>query len=136
MENITEFLDHLYKWPKDRIVGPEEDQEQFLVHWGYTIYRTYHGPRSDEQWLKLLKNITDGVGKGLTELEEADKEPAAVTVSTRCAFRSHYLGRINDGRRPACVSGRERGSADKGDSASQPGYFYLPVGGCSSATRS
>ncbi|CAN9459448.1 unnamed protein product [Alternaria sp. RS040] len=79
METITEFLDHLYKWPKDRIAGPEEDQEQFLVHWGYTIYRTYYGPGSDGQWLKLLKNITDGVGKGLTELEEADKEPAAVT---------------------------------------------------------
>jgi hypothetical protein len=79
METITGFLDHLYKLPKGRTVWPEEDQEQFLVHWGYTIYRTYYGPGSDEQWLKLLKNITDGVGKGLTELEEADKEPAAVT---------------------------------------------------------
>lgn len=86
METITEFLDHLYEWPKDRIMGPEEDQEQFLVHWGYTIYRTYYGPRSDEQWLELLKNITEGVGKGLTELEEADKEPAAVTKA-RDQFR-------------------------------------------------
>jgi hypothetical protein len=67
-------------------MGPEEDQEQFLVHWGYTICRTYYGPRSDEQWLELLKNITDGVGKGLTELEEADKEPAAVTKA-RDQFR-------------------------------------------------
>ncbi|KAI4665243.1 uncharacterized protein J4E88_010568 [Alternaria novae-zelandiae] len=29
-------------------------------------------------WTKLLKNITDGVGKGLAELEEADKKPDAV----------------------------------------------------------
>ena len=86
METITEFLDHLYRSPKGRIVGPEEDQEQFLVHWGYTIYRTYYGPGSDEQWLKLLKNITDGVVKGLTELEEADKEPAAV-AKARDQFR-------------------------------------------------
>jgi hypothetical protein len=86
MKTITGFLDHLYKSPKGRIVGPEEDQERFLAHWGYTIYRTYYGPGSDEQWLKLLKNITDGVGKGLTGLEEADKEPAAVTKA-RDQFR-------------------------------------------------
>lgn len=40
MENIKEFLEHLYKPPEGRLIGPEEDQEQFLVHWGYTIYMT------------------------------------------------------------------------------------------------
>jgi hypothetical protein len=79
METITRFLDHLYQLPKGRTVGPEEDQEQFLVQWGYTIYRTYYGPGSDEQWSKLLKDITDGVAEALTELEEAVKEPDTLT---------------------------------------------------------
>lgn len=78
METITEFLDHLYK--------AEEDQVQSLVQWGYTIYRTYHGPRSDEQWTKLLKNIADGVGKGLPQMEDAKNKPDAVTKA-RDQFR-------------------------------------------------
>jgi len=91
MQQITKFVDHLYQYPrvdqlhvypKDWDDKPEEDKkqfmEQFLEHWGYAIYRTYYGPGSDEQWTKLLENITDGVGKGLAELEEADKKPDAV----------------------------------------------------------
>ncbi|KAH6883153.1 hypothetical protein BKA58DRAFT_31352 [Alternaria rosae] len=92
MEQITKFVDHLYTYPrvdqlhmypKDWNNQPEEDKkqflEQFLDHWGYTIYRTYYGPGSDEKWVKLLKIITDGVEKGLAKLKEADNKPDAVT---------------------------------------------------------
>lgn len=79
IENIKEFLEHLYKPPEGRLIWPEEDQQQFLIHWGYTIYRTYYGPGSDEKWSKLLKNIIDDVEKGLIEVEEVDEEPDAVT---------------------------------------------------------
>ena len=86
MPTITKFLDDLYVFPEDRTVELEEDREQFLTHWGFTIYRTYYGPGSDEQWSKLLKNIIDGVEEGLTELEEADEEPDA-TTKARDQFR-------------------------------------------------
>lgn len=69
MDNVSEFLAYLYEFPEGEFMGPEVDQEQFLVHWGYTIYRTYYGPASDEKWSKLLKNIINGVENGLNELE-------------------------------------------------------------------
>ncbi|KAH8706876.1 hypothetical protein GQ44DRAFT_691977 [Phaeosphaeriaceae sp. PMI808] len=86
MTTITKFLNDLYRYPEDRTVQPEEDVEQFLTHWGFTIYRTYYGPGSDEQWSKLLKKITDGVEEGLTELDEADEKPEAA-VKARDQFR-------------------------------------------------
>lgn len=86
MPTITKFLDNLYVFPEDRTVGPKEDGEQFLTHWGFTIYRTYYGPGSDEQWSKLLKNITDSVEEGFTELEEVDKALDA-TTKARDQFR-------------------------------------------------
>lgn len=50
-----------------------------MVHWGYTIYRTYYGRGSNEKWSKLLENITDGVENCLHELEGAEDEPDDVT---------------------------------------------------------
>jgi len=70
MENISDFLDHLCE--------AEEHRVQLLVRWGYTIYRTYYGPGSDEQWTRLLKNITDGVERGLPEMDGAGRMPDAV----------------------------------------------------------
>ncbi|KAI4952568.1 hypothetical protein J4E91_003040 [Alternaria rosae] len=78
IKGVRQFLDHLYE--------AEENREQLLVSWGYTIYRTYHGPGSDEQWTKLLNDITNGVGKGLTEMDGADNRPDAITKA-RNQFR-------------------------------------------------
>lgn len=86
MTTITKFLNDLYRYPEDRNVQPEEDIEQFLTYWGFTIYRTYYGPESDGQWSKLLKKTADGVEEGLTHLEEADEKPEA-TAKARDQFR-------------------------------------------------
>jgi hypothetical protein len=76
---ITKLLDDLNVLPESETVEPDEDQEQSLTHWGYTIYRTYYGPGSDEQWSELLKKIANGVEQRLPEMDEADEEPDAVT---------------------------------------------------------
>lgn len=86
MTTITKFLDDLYVFPKDRIVEPEEDHEQFLTKWGFTIYRTYYGPGSDDQWSELLQNIAGSVQEGLSELDDAEEEPDAFTKA-RDQFR-------------------------------------------------
>jgi hypothetical protein len=86
MTTITKFLNDLYRYPEDRTVQAEEDIEQFLTYWGFTIYRTYYGPGSDSQWSALLQKITDGVEQGLTELDEADENPEAVSKA-RHQFR-------------------------------------------------
>ncbi|EUC28068.1 hypothetical protein COCCADRAFT_9490 [Bipolaris zeicola 26-R-13] len=83
MDNVSEFLAHLYEFPEGEFMGPEVDQEQFLVHWGYTIYRTYYGPASDEKWAKLLKNIINGVENSLNELERGP--PIFVVNPVKCA---------------------------------------------------
>ncbi|KAH7076614.1 hypothetical protein BKA63DRAFT_412219 [Paraphoma chrysanthemicola] len=85
MGTITEFLDDLYVYPEGRLIEPEEDHKQFLMHWDFTIYRTYYGngtyygTGSDEQWSKLLKTVIDGVTQGLARMEEADENPDATT---------------------------------------------------------
>ncbi|RYF34541.1 MAG: hypothetical protein EOO38_29440 [Cytophagaceae bacterium] len=68
---------NVYDFPIRRIMEPEEDREQFLTHWGFTIYRIHYGPGYDEQWSRLLQNINDRVAKGLDELDEADENPDA-----------------------------------------------------------
>ncbi|KAH7551981.1 hypothetical protein BM1_08843 [Bipolaris maydis] len=78
MQTITECLDPVLHIPMIQEFDQEDEYRHFLVYWGYTIYRTYYGQRSGEQWLKLLKNITDGVKKGLTKLKEAEANPDAV----------------------------------------------------------
>ncbi|EUC27057.1 hypothetical protein COCCADRAFT_112694, partial [Bipolaris zeicola 26-R-13] len=77
----------------------EEDHEPFLGYWGYTIYRTYYGPGSDEQWSKLLENITDGVKKGLFNIDEAEKDPEAVT-------KAQARFRLDTRSAPATLDGR------------------------------
>ncbi|EAT83642.1 hypothetical protein SNOG_08474 [Parastagonospora nodorum SN15] len=71
--SISSFLGDLNDYDK---ISEADDG---WTYWGFTIYRTYHGPDSDEQWSALLEKITDGVGESLTYLEEVDKNPDAVT---------------------------------------------------------
>ncbi|KAH6613023.1 hypothetical protein C7974DRAFT_444495 [Boeremia exigua] len=56
---VHKMLEKLYEFP-DRVLQPDEDRDQFLVPWGFTIYRTFYGPGSDDQWSKLLQTITTG----------------------------------------------------------------------------
>jgi hypothetical protein len=106
---MTKFLNDLYVYPEDRAVEPEEYREQFLAHWGFTIYRTHYGADSDQQWSKLLKNITDGVKEGLNELDDDkdyEKELGA-TIKALNQFRLDSrsdpatLDRSTGKRRPA-----------------------------------
>jgi hypothetical protein len=75
---MTRFLRSINHWP-DRTIEIHEDLDQFLTHCGFTIYRTYYGPDSDQRWSTLLQKITDGVAEGLRNLEKADKNPDDVT---------------------------------------------------------
>jgi hypothetical protein len=73
---VHKMLDKLYEFP-DRVIQPDE-RDQFLVPWGFTIYRTFYGSGSDEQWTKLLQTITAGTKHRLSEME-GDEDNAITT---------------------------------------------------------
>ncbi|KAF4466399.1 hypothetical protein FALBO_6747 [Fusarium albosuccineum] len=62
MPELQRILDALYDYP----VGEQlsDNRDQYLTNWGFTIYRTYYGPSSDENWNTLLA----------TAKKEADEE--------------------------------------------------------------
>lgn len=73
MDNNPEFLAYLHELAPAGIVGPEVDEELFLVHWGYKIYRTYYGPGSEKKKVvKAIRNVTNGVENRLNDLEGAE----------------------------------------------------------------
>ncbi|KAH8732401.1 hypothetical protein GQ44DRAFT_697591 [Phaeosphaeriaceae sp. PMI808] len=77
---VQRMLRDLYRFPLDRYVMPEEDRDQFLEHWGFTIYRTFYGPGSDEKWSKLLQNITAGTEDRLNRMDGAEDTPVTTKV--------------------------------------------------------
>ncbi|KAH7086799.1 hypothetical protein FB567DRAFT_51538 [Paraphoma chrysanthemicola] len=79
MRTITRFHLELQDFPDYTTPTQEENWVTNLRQWGFTIYRTYYGTGSDEQWSELLKNVIDGVTQGLGRMEEADENPDATT---------------------------------------------------------
>ncbi|KAJ4381341.1 hypothetical protein N0V86_003690 [Didymella sp. IMI 355093] len=78
--SVQEMLNKLYEFP-DRVVQPDEDRDQFLVPWGFTIYRTFYGPGSDEQWSNLLQTITTGTKHGLSKMEGGEHTVVTTKIS-------------------------------------------------------
>lgn len=75
MDTAESFLDaHCYEYPEDGIGWFEEDKDLYLRHyWGFTIYRTFYGRGSEEQWCRLLQTIYD-VTKVQVSRTNADDE--------------------------------------------------------------
>ena len=61
------FLCHLSRLPEDG------DQSDYPDNWGMTIYRTFYGPGSDQQWERLLQIITNGAYTGLNQSSYEDR---------------------------------------------------------------
>jgi hypothetical protein len=81
------FLKSLCK-PPDGEYPPGTDFNQFNRNWGFTIYRTFYGPNSDEPWRKLLERITKGVEYELNMMEEPDvQEPTVAYTKAWNLFR-------------------------------------------------
>jgi hypothetical protein len=79
VSQIQDMLEDCYSYP-NRAIMPEEDREQFLLPWGFIIYRTFYGPGSDERWAKLLQTITTGVESGLNRMDGARDTAATAKV--------------------------------------------------------
>lgn len=75
---ITKFVDGLRKIPDGEHVY-EMNLDKYLQPWGFTIYRTYYGSGSDQQWEKLLVNITNGVKDRLRAHGGSKEDPAMIT---------------------------------------------------------
>ncbi|EMD64906.1 hypothetical protein GGP41_003572 [Bipolaris sorokiniana] len=74
---IKKFIDSLYRFPQSQTFD-DTDLDRYLQPWGFTIYRTYYGPGSDQQWEKLLQNITSGVKHQLKRHESPIDDPATI----------------------------------------------------------
>ena len=74
---ITKFVDSLRKLPEGQSIELSK-LDNYLQPWGFTIYRTYYGPGSNEQWDKLLQNITTSV-KHRLKAHGVNDDPAMIT---------------------------------------------------------
>jgi len=75
---ITKFVDSLRKVPEGESIE-QLKLKDYLQPWGFTIYRTYYGPGANEQWDKLLQNITTGVKHRLKATGGSNEDPAMIT---------------------------------------------------------
>src|SRR5690242_12197172 len=94
---ITQFVKSLRRIPDGEYVV---DEDKYLQPWGFTIYRTYYGPGSDQQWEKLLLNITNGVKDRLRAHEGYGDDPAVIT-------RAEELYKLDARSDPAFLAGLE-----------------------------
>ncbi|KAJ8117807.1 hypothetical protein OPT61_g1082 [Boeremia exigua] len=92
---ITKFVKSLRRIPDGEYVV---DEDEYLQPWGFTIYRTYYGPGSDQQWERLLLNITNGVKDRLREHKEYGDEPAVIT-------QAEELYKLDSRSDPAVLAG-------------------------------
>jgi hypothetical protein len=81
------FLEKLFKPPEGEF-PTNADFDQYRRNWGFTIYRTFYGPNSDEQWRKLLEKITKGAKYELNMMEDLDvQEPTVAFTKAWNLFR-------------------------------------------------
>ncbi|SPJ71140.1 uncharacterized protein FTOL_00868 [Fusarium torulosum] len=110
MPDLQRILDACWRYPvpleydvPDNYVMSEKEQakidnaEPSLVGWGFTVYRTYYGPGSDENWNTLLSKAK----------EEADKELMAYVIGgdEETAEKLKPLFRLDARSDPALLDG-------------------------------
>lgn len=81
--SVEKFLKSLCRPPDGTYGGPgtpESWWDQFNINWGFTIYRTFYGQGSDEQWRKLLLKITSGAKH---EIEALNGGPDRALAETK-----------------------------------------------------
>lgn len=69
---VDQFLKSVCRPPDGTYSGPgtpESWWDQFNINWGFTIYLTFYGEGSNEQWRKLLLKITRGAKHEIADLE-------------------------------------------------------------------
>lgn len=81
---VEDFSQSLCRPPDGTYPGPgtpDEWWDQFNVNWGFTIYRTFYGSESDEQWRRLLQKITTGAEDEVAVLDGgSDRANAEIKV--------------------------------------------------------
>lgn len=82
---IKKFVNGLYRFPQNQTFD-DADLDRYLQPWGFTIYRTYYGPGSDQQWQKLLRNITSGVKREI-EMESSNSDDPATISKAEGLFK-------------------------------------------------
>jgi hypothetical protein len=73
-DTIERFYKTLYRFPSNQIIEKEE-VEQYFRPWGFTIYRTFYGPGSEEQWQKLLHTATVSAKGCLGRMKDVHENP-------------------------------------------------------------
>jgi hypothetical protein len=73
-DTIKHFRMTLYRFPSNQVIEKEEI-EQYSRPWGFTIYRTFYGPGSEEQWQKLLHTATVSAKGYLGRMKDVQENP-------------------------------------------------------------
>ena len=94
---ITKFVDSLRKLPEGESIE-QSKLDDYLQPWGFTIYRTYYGPGSDEQWDKLLQKIATSVKHRLDAHRGSNEDPAMIA-------KAEELFRLDARSDPAVLDG-------------------------------
>ncbi|KAJ6194982.1 hypothetical protein J3E72DRAFT_198360 [Bipolaris maydis] len=77
---IKSLLKSLRKVLEGKIISQAEFNNSlgFLQPRGFTIYRTYYGPGSDQQWDELIQAITIGAKDAIREKTKFTDDPAMI----------------------------------------------------------
>ncbi|RGP64321.1 hypothetical protein FSPOR_8141 [Fusarium sporotrichioides] len=99
--SIGEMIDFVWKSPKppterrliDRML-PENFK--YYRNWGFTIYRTYYSPESDERWNTLLQVLTQQtrLALGYHEIDEVRKDDRGWNIRYRHKDQALYVEQI------------------------------------------
>ncbi|EUC28492.1 hypothetical protein COCCADRAFT_40990 [Bipolaris zeicola 26-R-13] len=77
---IEGLLENLRKVPDGEIISEAEFKHplSFLQPWGFTIYRTYYEPGSDQRWDELIQSITNGAKDAIRGNVKPTDDPAMI----------------------------------------------------------
>ncbi|KAI4694250.1 uncharacterized protein J4E84_002832 [Alternaria hordeiaustralica] len=87
--SVQKFLDDLNQHP---VTVPFVDVPNDMPYWGFTIYRTYYGPGSDQRWSELLQRMTTETKLDLESQDGAEDD----TTSTAKAWSLFKLDARSD----------------------------------------
>jgi hypothetical protein len=69
----SEVLKDLLHLPRDRDLRDDEDEADFYLPLGYTVYRTCYTLGSDEKWQRMKQDITKTFRDAITRKDEDDE---------------------------------------------------------------
>jgi len=75
---LSSFLESLHRYPSGAELIPGE-MDKWLEPWGFTTYRTYYGPGSEQQWYRLLQNMTNAAKHELSQNCDPNDDPNTIS---------------------------------------------------------